>query len=184
MTNAEHFVPDNYLKSLSGITSMAERGHIGCQIFLAELYIKGDGVPLDYHQAIYWLSKAAERGDDWGSYNLGVMYATGKGVSQDYNQAKIWFAKAAEHGMAPAQYNLGAMYARGLGVPVDYIMAFMWIELAANELNIALKYLPTIEAEMTTKQIAEAKRLSNIWKLKYPNKYHFCPKPVPDNRGE
>ncbi len=104
---------------------------------------------------------------------LGERYALGiEGVAQDMNQAVFWLKKAADKSDAEAQYYLGNMYGRGLGVTQDWVQAHMWFSLvgtasikkiAAQDKELAEQGRKFAEANMTPKQIEEARALASEW---------------------
>ena len=108
----------------------AEQGNAEVQIKLGDMYLEGEGVPLNYVEAAKWFRKAAEQGHAEAQLNLGWMYDGGHGVPLNYVEAAKWIRKAAEQGIARAQHNLGVMYHVGEGVPQDYEEAYAWLFLA------------------------------------------------------
>ncbi|MBI4025675.1 MAG: sel1 repeat family protein [Verrucomicrobia bacterium] len=92
----------------------------------------------------------------------------------DLTEAGGWFRKAAERGYPPAQFALGLMCSEGAGVPVDVIESYQWLELSSNRkwgletkpgigAQEAAQAIRTIAARMTSDQIAEAKRRSQVF---------------------
>jgi len=85
----------------------------------------------------------------------------------DYATALRLWRPLADAGDATAQYNLGIMYRNGRGVPKDYVQAHMWFNLAAsNAHDKAVEDRDRVAARMTPVQIAEAQRLSLVWRPK------------------
>ena len=73
--------------------------------------------------------------------------------------------KAANQSQIIAQLNLGVMFANGDGVPQDYVLAHMWSNLAAgNGQEGAGMNRDMIAREMTSQQVAKARRLAREWK--------------------
>ncbi|WP_275113977.1 tetratricopeptide repeat protein [Psychromonas antarctica] len=106
--------------------------------------------------------KIAKQGDAEAQYNQGLIYFNGKGVPQDYKQAAMWYRKAAEQGHAQAQYDLGSMYSNGKGVVQDDKKAYMWLNVARiNGVDITNAF-DILISSMTTKNINEAKNMSNL----------------------
>ncbi len=65
---------------------------------IAEMYIKGEDVPLNYEKAYELLDKSSEvnHGElrsDSGYYFMGEMYFFGLGVTKDWNKAKKYYKK-------------------------------------------------------------------------------------------
>lgn len=96
------------------------------------------------------------------------MYAEGRSVEQDDRESVRWFRLAADQGDAEAQGGLGLAYATGRGVTQDFVAAHVWMTLAAGRLTGetqtgALRFRATIEATMTSDQIADARRRAAAW---------------------
>lgn len=107
------------------------------------------------------LQTQAAQGDADAQYNLGVLYEQGRGGPQDDAKARQWYEKAAAQGDTDAQYNLGMLYYQGQDVPQDNVRARMWWNLAALSGNAdAMKYRDKVALRMTTRQVAEAQRLT------------------------
>ncbi|MGA3170604.1 MAG: hypothetical protein ABSE62_06285 [Chthoniobacteraceae bacterium] len=65
---------------------------------LAELYAKGDGVPMDLAQAVQWFQKAADQGDPMGCVGIGRAYEKGiAGIPKDPQKAIEWYKKAGDN---------------------------------------------------------------------------------------
>ena len=121
----------------------------------------GDGVPKDGAEAARWFLKAAEQGHTGAQLLLGAAYGLGEGVPKDDAEAARWYRKAAEQGNAMGQEALGLVYAIGEGVPKDNIVSYMWSNLAGKQgVRDAIKRRDMVAEEMTSKQIAEAKKRS------------------------
>ena len=113
----------DYATALQELRPLAEQGDLWSQVGLADMYLRGNGVPQNYVEAEKWQRLAAEQGRARSQNSLGVMYERGDGVLQDYAEAIHWYRLAAEQDNAEAQSNLGAMYSKGQGVPQDYVAA-------------------------------------------------------------
>jgi TPR repeat protein len=119
----------------------------------------------DYDAALREWRPLAEQGDDRAQLNLGFMYDNGYGVPQDYKEAIKWYRRAAEQGNDRAQYNLGLMYEGGYGVLKNNLQAHMWYDIAGVE--VAVSYRDYVAREMTSAQVAEAKKLARLWMGKH-----------------
>jgi hypothetical protein len=149
--------------------SLAEQGHPAAQAALADLYLRGRGVPKDEAEAIRWFRRAAEQGYANAQVQLGALYGMGQGVPQDFAQSAIWYLRAAQAGHAHSQLKVGFLYFEGRGVPTDYISSYMWFNVAATNSSgdihaDAVEARDQISGLMTVEQIAEAQRLSRNWK--------------------
>ena len=108
----------------------------------------------------------AEQGDAESQAALAGMYLAGAGMAQDYVKAAAWYRRAAEQGYATAQLNLGDLYSTGRGVMRDLVQAYLWLSLAAaQDRQWAAQRLPTLAAEMSAEQVAEAGGLLRSWRV-------------------
>jgi TonB family protein len=93
---------------------------------------------------------------------------------QTQNNALIGtLTKAVERGNPGAALQLGFVYAYGSnGVPVDYVRAYMWLEIwedaIKTQIGAGSHYGFRERIEMTSAQIAEARRLAGEWRSKHP----------------
>lgn len=137
----EAFRNYDYIKALSILRPLAEKGNARAQYYLGILYDEGKGLMQDKTEAQRWFEKAhegwrkrAEKRFAEAQEGLGTLYETGRGgVPKDYKQALKWYRKAAELGYAEAEASLGQMYFFGRGVPKDHTQAFKWALLAAEK---------------------------------------------------
>jgi hypothetical protein len=154
----------DYATALLIFKSAAEQGYPNAQVWLGDMYLKGEGVPRNYTQALRWFRLAAEKGYDHAQLRLGNLYTSGEGVAQNYTEANRWYKLAAEQGLDTAQLSLGFAYIRGLGVTPDLVKAHMWWNLAASqggadELSKLLR--DDIAKQMSPQQIAKAQELAS-----------------------
>lgn len=127
----------------------------------------------DYTNAEKFFRKAADQGDPEAQFCLGDMYNNGYGVEKDEQEAVALFRKSAEQRFAPSQINLGIMYSQGTGVEQDLVEAYMWLKIAGRAVDeeggdLAVDdegrdLLTVVEEQMTSGQINEALRRSNVW---------------------
>lgn len=87
---------------LDTIRVLASMGDADMQQLLGDMYLQGQGVPLDYAESAKWYRKAAEQGSVPAQNNLGVAYVWGFGVLQDNVEAYAWFSIAADQGFLGA----------------------------------------------------------------------------------
>ena len=122
------------------------------------------------------LEVLAEKGSAMAQRVVGKRYAMGaRGLNQDMKKAVYWLQKAADRGDGEAQYMLGVIYSQGTGIPQDWVQAYMWFSLAGSSRlevsqknrEIAENNRKAVEANMTSKQIDEAKALANSWLAKH-----------------
>ena len=137
---------------------------------MGTIYEQGLGVPSDLNAAAFWYQKAASGGNPSAQYNLGIFYQFGKGVQKSDSDAALWLLRAANNGHGKAQNNLSTFYFTGVGVKKDNAEAWKWLSLAAENLNgagrgIVLKNRDGIEKEMSSDEIADAKRRLANWRV-------------------
>lgn len=98
------------------------------QLRLGQMYLKGEGVPLDIDQGRDWVLKAVDQGYAPAMVTIALGYAGGHmGLEQNNALAIEWLSIAADQGHAPAMQELAAAYAGGrFGLPVDPEKAAAW----------------------------------------------------------
>jgi hypothetical protein len=65
---------------------------------LADMYLKGEGVPVRTKAAVKLLSDAANEGSTDAMFRLGELSLTGEGMAKSTANAKKWFQKASYRG--------------------------------------------------------------------------------------
>ena len=117
------------------------------------------------------LHRAAEQGQANAQYNLGYLYAHGahgEGVPKDGAAAVRWFRLAAEQGLTEAHTALGIMYVQGEGIPRDLVNGYAWLIVAAAQGEKNAKMVKeTVAGLLTESQIAEARRRSEVYRMRY-----------------
>jgi TPR repeat protein len=106
---------------------VARPKNVAGELFLAEKYQFGKGVPKDLAQSVYWYRKAADHGDPNAQVQLGYFYFKGIGVERDPIEAAKWFARAVGTGSPTAKLDLAVLYLRGTGVPRDPELALTFL---------------------------------------------------------
>ncbi|MFY9840072.1 MAG: tetratricopeptide repeat protein [Xanthobacteraceae bacterium] len=131
-----------------------------------DAYLKGN-----YDTAGRLMRPLAKKGKAPAQFILG--YANF--INLNYPAAVKWYQRAAGQGYAEAQNTLGEMYLGGLGVQESTMQAYVWFSLAAanndplcdeETRDDAAHNRDLTAVNMTTEQIAEARRLINEWKPK------------------
>jgi TPR repeat protein len=156
----------DYTTAIKLLRPLAESGDVVAQFNVGVSYANGFGVPKNELEALKWFRKAAERGYAIAQNRLGNI----SNLSKQYADAAAWYRKAADQGHAPAQTSLGLLYEGGLGLPQDYVEALKWYSLAASQStdpkqrDFAVKNYNAAALNMTPTQIAEAKKLAQIWR--------------------
>jgi len=110
----------------------AEQNDTTAQLFLAQLYTYGAGVPQDDDKAMHLYQQAAEAGDSDAMFLLGQAYHDGNITLENSEKALFWYQKAAESGNSSAWYRLGFLYEMGELVPRDRDKAIFWYTKAAD----------------------------------------------------
>jgi uncharacterized protein len=162
------YLRGDYATAFRLLRPLVDQGSADAQDILAVMYFVGDGMPQNRAEAIRLYRLAAEQGNAHAQDTLGFVYLDGVGAQQDYAEAAKWFRMAADQGNIDAQFNLGGMYELGNGVPQDYVLAHMWFELGASQGTgqYAIESRERVEKQMTSAQIAEARKLAREWKPK------------------
>jgi TPR repeat protein len=97
-----------YIKALKGDPTS--------EVFIGDLYAKGQGVPKNPMEASRWYRLAAQKGSAQGAYWLAVAYDKGLGAPLSPKEAAKWLNSAVVKHYVPAEVMLGNYYAKGLGV--------------------------------------------------------------------
>jgi hypothetical protein len=99
---------------------------------LADIYLRGIGVPRDPTKAFALYNELAKEGEVAAEHYLGICYESGIGVSVDYTAAAHWYGRAAARGYLPGIFSLGALYAGERVTPADDVAGLAWL-LEAGE---------------------------------------------------
>lgn len=151
----------DYATALKEVRPLAEQGDPEAQLFLAKMYLKGQGVPKDPDQANQWFRRAAMKGNAESQFFLGAWYLL---PHRDISEGLKWMRLSAEQGNRDAQLLLGKAYLQG-ELPRDPVQADMWLRLAAKDnLEFYGNELRVAEVQMTADQIAHGKALAESWK--------------------
>lgn len=150
--------------------SEAEAGDAKAQFWLGTAYERGREVKQDFVQALRWLTKSATQDNADAQNLLGQMYEDGEGVPADYAQAARWYRAACENrpdggGAGQGCNNLGLLYLNGHGVKVDKVQAYKYFRISGATLN-----LEDVKASMTTVEVAEAERQTQMWLKLHPDR--------------
>ncbi len=112
--------------------SQEEQKKIDRLIKEAEIYLYGDGVPVNLQKASELYSAAGELGSPKAKLRLSTMYRQGQGVQKDLNRAFELVMEAANQDFAPAQSALSGYFRNGIGVEKDLEQADYWLGKAAE----------------------------------------------------
>ena len=73
----------------------AQQNNPNAMDYIGDLYMDGNGVPINKQEAVKWYRKAADLGFDEAMWNLGRCYEKGEGVEKNIDQAVYWYKKGA-----------------------------------------------------------------------------------------
>ncbi|RHZ87354.1 hypothetical protein Glove_37g97 [Diversispora epigaea] len=105
-------------------------------IYLANLYLDGQGVEKNMKKAFQIYSKVADQGSLIALNKVAYSYGNGFGIEKNEETAFKLYLKSAEEGYLVAQYNVGYCYTNGKGVLKDETIGFEWYIKSALAGNI------------------------------------------------
>ena len=127
----------NYKKAFQWMESAASQGYIEAEVAMAEIYIRGEVVPLNAKKAKPWYEKAAAKGDLDAINGLARLYRYGTGVRKDQEKAFEYYQNASLQGHTRSQAGLGMAYRDARGVKKNLIYAYAWFLIAASKIEDA-----------------------------------------------
>jgi TPR repeat protein len=131
----EALIRGEYVKAFKEFEPEAKAGNPVAQMSLADLYLRGKGVPQNLEKAFIWNLAAAEQELAEAQFYVAIAYQYGEGVQQNLNAAVNWYEKAAGQRHAAAQTNLGSLYWNGQGTTKNVQAAIKWYTLSATNGN-------------------------------------------------
>jgi len=131
----------DFAKAAEWYRKAVGRKHSGAMNNLADLYMKGQGVPRSAETASELYRESAESGYAPAQRNLAFLYLKGNGVAKDGSLAYHWFTKAAEQNDFEAQKRAGIMALEGSGIPKNPSEAEKWLKKAADHNDPETQYL-------------------------------------------
>lgn len=147
----------------------AEQGHVEAQYSLG-LILSG-AVPDSPHNArksFHWFHEAAKQGHAMSAYFLAMCFESGNGTDASPELAFEWYRRGAVGGNGASMNALARMYATGAGIRENLPNAYAWNEVAAaSGYQGADAYRVKLETELSSEQLAKAKRLSRALLKKY-----------------
>jgi uncharacterized protein len=129
-------------RAAKDLEDLARKGDGQAAFGLAEMNLKGQGVPKSQAEAKRWFEVAAEH--DYGRIAVADRYAAGNGLPHDDARAFYWYEKA---GCGGAGYQLGKLYEKGRGVPQDYAKAAKCYDEGKAHTNVARLALADLTAK-------------------------------------
>lgn len=98
------------------------------QVYLGELYLKGEMLRKNEHKAFELFQKAANKNDEKGMLKLAQCFQNGWGVEKNISTAITYYEKCANLGNNDAMITLSDMYLQGNGIPANMSEALYWEE--------------------------------------------------------
>jgi prolyl 4-hydroxylase len=92
-----------------GFARAAEQGHVDAMLLLADLGVRGPGVPADPALAVHWYERAVAAGVPAAARALAALHRTGHCLPVDDALARTWFQRAIAMGHVPAIRDLGLL---------------------------------------------------------------------------
>ncbi|MEO6876075.1 MAG: lipase maturation factor family protein [Opitutaceae bacterium] len=109
----------DYANALAAYEQQYHMGNLEAGFRLADMALKGLGVPKDPARAFALYTDLARQGEVVAEYQLGLCHEFGIGAPVNYPEAAAWYRLAAHHGSLVSVFNLGSLHARGLVRPRD-----------------------------------------------------------------
>ena len=125
---------------IAGLLQAAKRGDRRAQSFLGNIYLIGNGVPIDTGKAFRWYRQAARRGDAQAQYMLGLL-ETRRGPEEIVpGRAAHWLRKAAKQGHVGAAAFLGILCFEHPSVALCETEPCRWLHVGAEHGDIEACY--------------------------------------------
>jgi uncharacterized protein len=121
---------DDDARALTLLLPLAKSGNLTAQQFVARIYSRGKGVPINHTESCNWWEAATLQNDPRAASNYGICFETGKGRAKSDATAVKWYQQSADAGIAYGMYNLALMHEYGRGVPQSFDRAAEWFTRA------------------------------------------------------
>ena len=150
-----------YEEAFENLLPEAQAGNSTAQLYVANMYRRGYGIPRDLAMAVQWYQRAAQQNEPSGMYNLGVHLRDGIGISADQEAATQWFERAAQRGHTAAMLNLGLRIFAGKGRARDPIAGYAWVQKAAGKGSVpAIRRRHALEKDLSAEQIKRGREMA------------------------
>ncbi|RHZ87348.1 hypothetical protein Glove_37g99 [Diversispora epigaea] len=106
-------------------------------MYLANLYLDGQGVEKDMEKAFQIFTKVADKGSLMALTKVAYCYEAGLGVKKNERKAFELYLKSAEKGDLVAQFDVGRCYTHEIGILKDTAKGFQWYIKSALAGNIS-----------------------------------------------
>lgn len=103
-----------------------QRGNTDAGYRLAQMLIRGEGIPMSLEEGLRIMGEAALRGHRRALQTMSSVYMDGRLVPKDDAQAFRWNLAATESGIQRAQFSVACMYRDGTGTEADQKEADRW----------------------------------------------------------
>ncbi|OHT10846.1 hypothetical protein TRFO_19738 [Tritrichomonas foetus] len=120
------FMKSNYIINLANSNDANALNKLG------DMYLDGDGVPIEPKKALECFKKAAELGHSEAQSNYGVCIQEGIGQEEDKATGAIFLKRSAEQGNIHGIANYGVALSKGDGVEVNIEKAEYYLKKAAD----------------------------------------------------
>ena len=139
----------NYKKAFQFMEAAANQGNTEAEVAMAEMYMRGEVVPLSAKKAIPWYEKAYAKGDLDAINGLARLYRYGSGVKKNQEKAFEYYQMASLKDHTRSQVGLGMAYRDARGVKKNLIYAYAWFSIASSKIDDDeyRKYRKTYEDE-------------------------------------
>lgn len=114
---------DDDARALGLLLPLAKSGNLTAQQFVARIYSRGKGIPINYTESCNWWETAIAQNDARAASNYGICFETGKGRAKSDATAVKRYQQSADAGIAVGMYNLALMHEYGQGVPQSFEQA-------------------------------------------------------------
>lgn len=124
------FEDTDFEKAYEYLSKSAKAGYAYIQPFLAQCYIKGQGVRQNIEEGIKWLTASAQKGHPPALLNLGRRFLKGDEVVKDINKGLRLIKIAADSSFSDALNALSFLYHDGKYTAKNDIQSFDYTKLA------------------------------------------------------
>ena len=114
----------------------ANQGNTEAEVAMAEMYMRGEVVPLSAKKAIPWYEKAYAKGDVDAINGLARLYRYGSGVKKKSGKKAFeYYQMASLKDHTRSQVGLGMAYRDARGVKKNLIYAYAWFSIASSKID-------------------------------------------------
>lgn len=129
-------LPRDYTQALNYFNQAAERGDANGMCGAANMYLKGEGTPVNVTRSIELYENATAFESVRAFNGLGYIYYYGHVVPKDEKKAFEYFYRAAVlESDGDSLFNAAYCMQHGIGTNIDLVKAIRFYEIAANKLG-------------------------------------------------